>query len=364
MRITTEQLPQHLARDLRPLYTIFGKEPLLLLEAGDRIRARAREAGFAEREILTVESGFKWGELAMAGRSQSLFASKKLLELRIPTGKPGTDGSEALQSYCEALPAETITLVVLPELDWRAQKSGWFQALDRAGIVIEANPVPRKALPQWIAVRLAAQKQEADAETLEFIADRVEGNLMAAYQEVQKLALIFPPGRIPFDEVRQAVLDVARYEVFNLGEALLEGDILRLARMLDGLRGEGAAPPLVLWTLCEEIRAIGKVITGMASGRPLALLWKDAKIWGSAHQRLMQQNVKRFSIAQVAEALRHAAAIDRMIKGLARGDVWDELLRLSLRFARGAPTNPAAKRGRMAVARATAAGGAQQALFQ
>jgi DNA polymerase III subunit delta len=363
MRISTEELAQHLAREPGPLYTVFGREPLLLFEAGDLIRARARAAGYAEREVLTVDAGFRWGELALAGRSLSLFASKKLLELRIPGGKPGIEGSAALEAYCKSPPVATITLISLQEVDWRAQKSGWFEALSRAGVVVEAKTVPRRALPQWIAGRLQAQDQDADPETLDFIADRVEGNLMAAYQEVQKLALLFPPGRIAFEQVRDAVLDVARYDVSNLGPALLEGDVPRLARMLEGLRGEGAAPPLVLWAMCEEIRAIGKVVSGFAAGRPPALLWREAKVWGAEHQSLMQQHARRFSIAQVTEALRHAAAIDRLSKGLARGDVWDELLQLALRFARSAPANPAAKRGKMAAARAREAARNHPALF-
>lgn len=362
MRITTEQLPQHLAREPFPLYTVFGNEPLLALEAGDRIRAVARKAGYAEREILTVEPGFKWSELALAGSTQSLFASRKLLELRIPNGKPGTEGSAALQAYCGALPAETVTLVLLPEIDWRAQKAGWFDALAAAGLMVEAKVVPRKALPQWIAGRLKAQDQEADRETLDFIADRVEGNLIAAYQEVRKLALLFPPGPIAYEQVHDAVLDVARYDVFNLGEALLEGDPLHLARMLDGLKGEGTATPLVLWAMCEEIRAIGKIITGLASGKPISMLWREARIWGARHQDLMQQHLKRFSLPQVAEALRHAAAIDRTIKGLAKGDPWDELLHLGLRFARGVG-GPAPHRGKQAAARAAEAARDQQALF-
>lgn len=362
MRITTEQLPPYLARELQPLYTVFGNEPLLALEASDRIRAQARAAGYSEREILTVDSGFKWSELGVAGNSQSLFASRKLLELRIPTGKPGPEGGAALQAYCAALPRDTVTLILLPEVDWRAQKAGWFESLLGAGVMVEAKLVPRKALPQWIAGRLKAQNQEADPETLDFIADRVEGNLMAAYQEVRKLGLLFPAGRITHEQARDAVLDVARYEVFNLGEALVEGDALHLARMLDGLKGEGAALPFVLWAMCEEIRAIGKLIAGSAGGKPLSMLWREAKVWGTAHQTLMQQNLKRFSLAQVAEALRHAAAIDRMIKGLAKGDAWDELLHLGLRFARGGGASPVPNRGKMAAAHGEAARN-QQALF-
>lgn len=360
MRIGTDQLPQLLSRELKPLYTIFGAEPLLVLEAGDRIRAKARAEGYSEREILTVDTGFKWKELAFTGNSQSLFSSSKLLELRIPTGKPGTEGSAALQAYCEALPQDVVTLVCLPDIDWRAQKAGWFEALGRTGVMIEAKMVPRKALPQWIAGRLRDQNQETDAETLGFIADRVEGNLLAAYQEVQKLALLFGPGKISFVEAREAVLDVARYDVFNLGEALIKGDVLHLSRMLDGLRGEGVAPPLVLWAMAEEIRAIGKIMTGVASGKPLSMLWREARIWGTQHQNLMQQQIKRFSLSQVTEALRHAATVDRMIKGLIRGDVWDELLQLGLRFAPGGAVVAPSRVTRKASATATAG---QPALF-
>jgi DNA polymerase-3 subunit delta len=360
MRIGTEQLRQHLARELKPLYAVFGDETLLALEACDAIRARARADGYTEREVLTVESGFRWSQLAFAGRSQSLFAARKLLELRIPNGKPGVEGSEAIQAYCTALPPETVTLVCLPNIDWRAQKAGWFEALEGAGMTVQAKAVARKALPQWLAGRLRAQNQDADARTLEFIAERVEGNLMAAYQEVQKLALLHPAGTISYENARDAVLDVARFDVFSIGEALLEGEVARLARMLDGLRGEGAAPPLVLWAMTEEMRAIAKVVSGVAAGRPLPTLWREARVWGQSHQNLMQQNFRRFSLTQVSEALRHAAGIDRIVKGLARGDIWDQLLQLALRFARNsaAPARP-----RAAARRAVAPGAGQPALF-
>jgi DNA polymerase-3 subunit delta len=362
MRISTEQLQQHLARELKPLYAVFGDETLLALEALDRIRARARAEGYSERTVLTADSGFKWNELAFAGSEQSLFAARKLLELRIPTGKPGPAGGEAIQRYCEGPPPDTVTLVCLPGLDWRAQKAGWFEALDRAGVVIEAKAVTRKALPEWLAGRLGAQKQEADRETLEFIADRVEGNLLAAHQEIQKLALLFPAGKIAYGQARGAVIDVARYDVFSLGEALLEGGVLHLARMLDGLRGEGVAPPLVLWAIAEEIRAIGRVLEGVGAGRTPPQLWRDARIWGNAHQQLMQRHHRRFTRDQVEAAILHAARADRMVKGLIRGDVWDELLQLALRFAISAPARPPQKRGRMPAA-SQAAERSQPALF-
>ncbi len=346
MRLSSEQLASQLAREIKPLYTVFGDEPLLALEAGDCLRAAARAGGYDEREVLTADASFKWPQLVMAAHSQSLFASRKLLDLRIPNGKPGVEGGAALQAFCAALTADTVTLVTLPALDWRAQKAGWFEALERAGVMVEARAVPRKAVPQWLSARLKAQGQEADAEALAFVADRVEGNLMAAFQEVQKLGLLFPPGPISFEQMREAVLDVARYDVFNLGIAMIEGDAVRLTRMLEGLQGEGAAPPMALWSLSEEIRAIGRVLAAAESGRPLNTVWRDVKVWGVPHQVAMQQNLSRFSKLQITQGLRHAAAIDRMVKGLAKGDVWDELLQLAMRFARKRITAPPARAAR------------------
>jgi DNA polymerase-3 subunit delta len=333
VRTTTEQLAQQLKRALAPLYIVYGDEPLLALEAADRIRAKAREEGHVEREVLTAEQHFDWAQLRVSGHSQSLFATRRILEIRIPSGKPGNDGSQALQEFAADLPPDTVTLIALPAIDWRAQKGAWFGALDAAGVMVEAAQVKRDKLPAWLAARLKAQEQSADSETLEFIADKVEGNLLAAYQEVQKLALLFPPGALSFDQIKESVLDVARFDVFDLGGIVLSGDALHLARVLDGLQGEGAAPPLILWSITEEIRAIGRVLAGLASGRPLQQAMRDARIWGP-RQQVVERNVGRYTATQVEAALVHAARIDRMIKGLARGDVWDELLQLGLRFSR------------------------------
>ena len=339
MRITTEQLAQHLKGTLAPLYAVYGDEPLLALEAADRIRGRAREDGHVEREVLTAEQHFDWSQLRMSGQSQSLFAARRVLEIRIPGGKPGNEGSQALQDFAAHLPPDTITLVVLPAVDWRAQKGAWFGALDAAGVMIEAMPVKRDKLTGWLAGRLNAQGQAADADTLAFIADKVEGNLLAAHQEVQKLALLFPPGALAFDGVRESVLDVARFDVFELGGTVLSGDVTQLARVLDGLQGEGTAPPLVLWAIVEELRAVGRVLAGLAGGRPLQQAMREARVWGP-RQNLIQRNIGRYAQAEIETALVHAARIDRMIKGLARGDVWDELLQLTLRFSRK-PANAA-----------------------
>ncbi len=334
MQLRVEELERHLSRGLAPLYVIHGDEPLQSLEAADAIRAAARAKGYAEREVLAVERGFDWSQLLVSGASLSLFSATKLIELRIPGGKPGTDGAAAIVQYCAALVPDVLTIVTLPRLERRAQDAAWFKALTRTGVLINTFQVERAQLPHWIAARLARQKQKAGPEALQFLADSVEGNLLAAHQEIQKLALLFPPGELAFEAVCGAVLNVARYDAFKLNEAMLAGDKARLGRMLDGLKSEGEAPPKILWVLAEEIRAVAKVQAGLAAGEDLQQLYRSNRVWGGVRQQLMAEAARRLKSAALAQALRHAARIDRTIKGLARGDVWDELLQLCLRFAR------------------------------
>jgi len=334
MQLRAEELERQLARSLGNLYVIHGDEPLQSLEAADAIRAQARAQGYAEREVLAVERGFDWNLLAASSANLSLFSSKKLIELRIPGGKPGTEGAAAIVQYCAAPVADLLTIVSLPKLDRKTQDTAWFKALTRDGVLINTFQVERAQLPQWIAARLARQGQKADRETLQFLADSVEGNLLAAHQEIQKLGLLFPPGELAFDPVCGAVLNVARYDAFKLNEAMLAGDTARLARMLDGLNSEGEAPPKILWVLAEEIRAVAKVQAGLAQGEDLQQLCRNNRVWGGVRQRLVTEAARRLKPAALGQALRHAARIDRTVKGLARGDVWDELLQLCLRFAR------------------------------
>ena len=329
MRIDSEQLAQHLKRGLAPLYIVFGEELLLAIEAADRIRAAALAAGHDERKLLIADQGFDWTALRDASQSLSLFSARRVIDLRIPSGKPGKDGGEALAQLADAPPADTITLVSLPGLDRQALNSRWFQALEAGGTAVHAKAVSREQLPRWIAGRLAQQDQKASSETLSFIADRVEGNLMAAYQEVQKLGLLFSPGEVPFEDVKNAVLDVARYDVFELGATILRGDRAHFVRMLDGLRGEGVAPPLVLWAIAEEARGLARVGAIVAGGLPPAQAMREARVWG-ARQHLMPKALGRLSREQLHGVLDRAAAVDRMIKGIGIGDVWDALLALGL----------------------------------
>jgi DNA polymerase-3 subunit delta len=317
---------------LSPLYVLYGDAPLLLIEAADAIRGKALKSGFVEREILTCEQGFDWNELFEAASSISLFSPKKLIDFRIPSGRVGVEGGQKLQSYCERLQPDVITLITLPKLDRQSLASKWFEALEKSGVAVSADSVARGDLPQWIAGRFALQNQHVDSETLQFLADRVEGNLLAAHQEIRKLGLLFPEGMVSFDAVKKAVLDVARYDIFQLGEAMLSADMVRYARILDGLKGEGVAEPLVLWQLADEIRSLVKVMGGMQGGKPQAQVLRDARIWGARQARVLKA-CRSANLARLEEMLGQASRIDLMIKGLRKGDVWDELLQLGLNFA-------------------------------
>ena len=339
MQLRVDALETHLCKSLAPLYVITSDEHLLALEAADRIRKTARAQGFSEREVLTVDRNFKWGELLAANQSQSLFGDKKLIELRIPTGKPGKDGGQALQNYAADLSPDNLTIITLPKLDWATQKAEWVAALQQASVFIDIPLIERAQLPAWIGVRMAAQRQSADKQCVDFIADRVEGNLLAAHQEIQKLALLYPEGKLNFEQIQDAVLNVARYDVFKLNEAMLTGDAARLVRMLEGLKGEGEALPLVLWAVAEEIRTLLKLKSGVAQGRQLGMLLKEYRIWGP-RERLMEPALRRLTLATLESALQEAAQIDKMIKGLRAkafaGDAWDAMLQLGLKVARGA----------------------------
>jgi DNA polymerase-3 subunit delta len=293
------------------------------MEAADALRAQARAAGYVEREVFTAEGGFDWSRLRSAGSELTLFATQRLLELRIPTGKPGKEGSEAIAQYCEHLPEDTVTLVLLPEIDWQGKQTKWFLALEAAATMIEATPIDRPRLPQWLKGRLARQQQSVDTDGLEFLADRVEGNLLAAQQEIRKLALLCPPGEISLEVLENSVANVSRFNPFQLVAAIHEGDVARIQRMLDGLKAEGEAPPLILWVLSNEIRTLARVRGVTRSGRSPQ----------PSKAREMERIARRHSAKSIYALLLQAAEIDRMIKGLNQRDPWDALSTLACGLA-------------------------------
>lgn len=331
MRIKLEQLPQHLRKQTAPLYTLFGNEPLLILEAADLIRTHAHQQGYTERELFTVDHHFDWSDLLNAGNHLSLFGDRKIMDIRIPSGKPGKEGGKTIEAYCGALPPDTLTLITLPRIDKQGQATKWFKALESASVLIPVYAVERDQLPGWIGQRLGQQQQKADTDTLQFLADQVEGNLLAAHQEIKKLALLYPGGHLTFDQVKDVVLNVARYDVYQLSEAMISANTTRYTRILSGLRGEGAAPLLILATLAEQIRQLVFIRKGLDQGQSATQLLQAARVWGD-RQRIVMAAAKRISFQSLMQGLSCAAKIDRVIKGVAQGDAWDELLQLGLCF--------------------------------
>ena len=332
MRITPEQLPRHLQKPLAPLFIVSGDELLLCIEAADAIRTRAREEGYSEREIFPVDHKFNWSELRQRSSSLSLFGERRVMDIRIPSGKPGIQGSAVIEEYCRALPPETLTLVTLPRIDRQSAATKWFKALEGAGITIQVDAVERARLPAWIGQRLGLQQQSADQDTLQFLADKVEGNLVAAYQELKKLAQLYPVGAMSFEQVKDAVLDVARYDVYKLAAAMTRGEIARYNRVLEGLRGEGTALPLIVFTLATQIRALVTIRKGLDAGRPAMQLMNQVRARVDQHE-FLQSAARRLPLEQLMQALIDMSKIDRISKGAAKGDAWDELLQLGLRFA-------------------------------
>jgi DNA polymerase-3 subunit delta len=339
MRLTAEQFLERPPKSLAALYVVYGGEPLAALEAADALREQARAAGYIEREVFTAESGFDWSHLKSAGSELSLFAMQRLLELRIPTGKPGRDGGTAIEQFCTRLPEDTITVVTLPEIDWQGKQTKWFMALEAAAVMIEATPVERARLPQWLKGRLARQQQSTDDDGLEWMADRIEGNLLAARQELRKLALLCPPGEISRALLEDSVANVARFNVFQLAPAIHDaaddraekGGRVRIQRMLDGLKAEGEALPLILWVITNEIRMLARVRGVTRSGRPPP----PGKL------REIERTARRHSTESLMVLLLQAAEIDRMIKGLNLHEPWDALAELACGLA-GTPLMKAA----------------------
>jgi DNA polymerase-3 subunit delta len=334
-QVRAESLAAALARGVPPLVWIHGDEPLLVQEAAQAVRQALRADGFDEREVFDSGRGFHPEALLAEAGALSLFASRRLIELRL-AGKPTKDTGQALAEAAAGASPDLRLLVSGARLDRTVTSSTWFAAIERVGMIVPVWPVERTQLPQWIAARLARQKQRADAATLALIAERVEGNLLAAHQEIGKLGLLFPEGDLPPEQTRAAVLDVARYDVFDLVGAALAGDAPRALRSLDGLRAEGVAEPLVLWALADALRTLLRLVEARRAGRPLAQAMREARVFGP-RERLFEQALRRLHEVPIRDALQRAARADRMIKGLDGGDGWRGLEALAMSVA-GAPT--------------------------
>jgi DNA polymerase-3 subunit delta len=332
MQLAPAQLASHLKQGLQALYVLVGDEPLAHRECLDAIRQAARLQGFDERNSLLVERAFNWQQIASYGASISLFASRRLLEINVPSGKPGVEGGKALQALASQPLSDTTVLIILPKLEREAKNSAWFSALEKQAVVINLEEVPASQLPKWIGARLAQQGQQASPATLEFLAHQVEGNLLAANQEVQKLGLLHPAGELSDDAVRQAVLNVSRYDAFQLGEAVLAGDSARTVRILQGLQDEGENAVAVMNPLMWVLRPLLGIKQAELRGENVMQAMTSARIYGE-RQALVKRALSRLSLRQLEAALQKLADIDKTAKGVMQGDAWLEISRLCFGLA-------------------------------
>lgn len=331
MKLRETQLGAHLEQQLAPVYLISGDVPLLVQEACDAVRAAARQAGCSERVVMQAERGFDWEALLQAGGDLSLFAQRRLLELRLPSGKPGDAGSKALLRYLQLGSEDNVLLIEAGKIDRGSQKSKWFKAVERAGVVVQIWPPDARQFPAWIRQRMQTRGLAASREAVAVLAERSEGNLLACDQEIEKLRLLYGPGRLDAETVLQSVVDSTRFDVFKLVDSALSGDSARSARILQGLRGEGVEPAVVLWALARELRLLSRMAVDMKDA-PLERVLAAHRVWDS-RKALFREGLGRHRPANWWVMLARAARIDRIIKGRDLGNVWDELLQLSLMIA-------------------------------
>lgn len=329
MRIKPEQISSHLKRGLAPLYLVCGDEPLQMQEVCDVIRAAARQRGYGARELMHVGAGFDWNDLTRAACSLSLFAEQRLLELRIASGKPGDAGAAALLEYAARPPQDTMLLIICPKPDAATQKAKWFSAVEQAGAVVQVWPVSAAQLPAWIEGRLRARGMQPSREAVTMLAERVEGNLLAALQDIEKLYLLHGAGAISAQDVTSAVSDSARFDIYELVDSALAGQTARTTRILNGLHDEGVESTLVLWALARELRSLASLAYACEQGMAIESALSSHKVW-EKRKPLVKQAVQRHQARHWQRLVQHAAQIDRMIKGVGTGNVWDELLQLSL----------------------------------
>lgn len=324
MKLRLEQLEGVLAKQLAPVYLLSGDEPLQLGEAADAVRLAAREQGYASRELFYVETGFDWGRLLEAGDSFSLFGEKRILDVRLP-GKPDKDGAQALQRYAQHLPDDAVLILSLPKLGAAEQKAGWFQALESKGVFVQIWPPEGTRLIEWLDRRMASRKLLADRSGLAILAARVEGNLLAAAQEIEKLHILYGAGRIEDEQIRKAVADSARYDVYDLAEAAMLGQLPRAQRILHGLKAEGVASTLVLWALARDLRVLAAVQGLMARGENQEAAFAKLRVW-EKNKITLSKALQRLNHTAIEDALLACARADRISKGQASGDAWTALL--------------------------------------
>jgi len=334
MNVRLEQLESHIQQGLKSIYIVSGDEPLQAQEACQLIRNAAKSAGFSERETFTVDNSFKWNEFLSAGNALSLFASQKLLELRLPSGKPGTEGSKALINYAETPSDCNLLLINAGKLDKTAKNSKWFKTLDSIATHVEIWPIESQQLPKWIDRRMRQNGLEPDREAACLLAELVDGNLLAASQEIEKLKLLLPENQpqVNAQTIRDCVVDSARYNAFNLTDYAFKGNAKDCVRMLNGLHDEGVEPLSLVWVLAREIRQLSLMKQDMQLGHSAEQAMQSQRVWRN-RQALTGKVLSRLSSQQLGALNQQIAHADQLAKGMYQGNVWDELEKITLILA-------------------------------
>ena len=332
MRIKPEQLSAVLQKGLMPVYFITGDEPLQLGEMADAVRQAAKKAGFESREIISAETGFEWNQLAFSADSLSIFADKKIIDLRLPSGTPGTEGAKALIAYCDRLPDDTLLLITAGKVASGAFKTRWLEALEKKGVVIQVWPLEGQDLIRWLQQRMLQRGLNAETDGLRILASRIEGNLLAAAQEIEKLYVLYGTGNLSNQQIFDVVADSSRYDVFKLMDSVLSSNVNRIFKVLSGLRAEGIAAPIVLWALTREARVLIKIKLALSQGQNREVVFKNNQIWDKRKQ-LVSNALNRLSADDLNSILVLSAKADRQIKGQQQGDAWETLLAICLMFA-------------------------------
>ena len=330
MRLNTKQLDGALKK-LAPVYFVTGDEPLQQGEVADAIRLAAKKAGYSTREVFSVETGFEWGELALAADSMSIFADKKIIDLRLPSGKPGTEGAKALIEYCQRLPEDNLLLITAPKVTGATLKTKWCQALDQAGVIVQVWPLEGGALIQWLQRRAQKRGLQIAVDGIKALASRIEGNLLAASQEIEKLYILYGSEAISKQAVEQVVADSSRFDVFKLTDCMLAGRLGRANKVLNGLKAEGIAPPVIVWALSREIRLLINIKIAINQGQNKEMVLKNNRLWDKRKQ-LVSNAVSRMDIQVLQQALLLCSKADRQIKGQEQGDYWELVLSVCVLF--------------------------------
>lgn len=332
MKIKVDNLGEHLRGGMCGVYLIYGDEPLQIVESADAIRKHAKQNGYTERTVIDADSGYDWKNLYLESHAMSLFDDRKVIDVRLPSGKPGNDGSAQIVEYCENPQANTILMITCEKLESGSVNSKWFKAIDKVGAVIQSWNIDRAYLPSWISRRARSRGVKMTQDAAALLAELSEGNLLACAQEIRKLAILHQNKEISVSDVENAVIDTSKHTVYSFMDDVLSGDVSRLTKSLFRLKDEGVEPIIVNWAIKKDIKALFDILSSTLRGEPESSAFRRNQVW-SRREPIVRSALKRVTQDGLLYMLQHAYAIDDIVKGRRQGDEWDELLTLGCRMS-------------------------------